>query len=248
MAVLNCYKPEGATPLSVLDSIKLKDSSLADTLMTYAGRLDPMADGVLVVLTGDDRLRRDEFMALNKTYQASFLFGFESDSYDALGLVKRGQDCQISDIERELKDLVGVHNLPFPPYSSYKVQGKPLHWWTKEGRLAEIEIPTKEMNVLTVSDVSLTSITLESALANIERRIGLVKGDFRQEEILKQWLKALDVVKNISLATATLEVSSGTYIRALAHDLGSRLGCGALLYSLTRTKVGNYLLDDSTRL
>lgn len=39
--------------------------------------------------------------------------------------------------------------------------------------------------------------------------------------------------------------SSGTYIRSLAHDLGQELACGAHLSQLTRTAVGNYLLEDS---
>jgi len=36
-----------------------------------------------------------------------------------------------------------------------------------------------------------------------------------------------------------LDCSSGTYVRTLAHDLGEKLGCGAHLYQLTRTKIGH---------
>ena len=39
--------------------------------------------------------------------------------------------------------------------------------------------------------------------------------------------------------------SKGTYIRALAYDIGNKLGCGSYLKSLTRTKVGNYSVQDS---
>jgi tRNA pseudouridine55 synthase len=42
-----------------------------------------------------------------------------------------------------------------------------------------------------------------------------------------------------------LIVSSGTYIRALARDIGERLGCGATLQSLVRTRVGGFLIDDA---
>lgn len=42
--------------------------------------------------------------------------------------------------------------------------------------------------------------------------------------------------------------SPGTYIRSLAHDLGQYLGCGAHLSELTRTAVGNYLLEESMEL
>lgn len=40
-------------------------------------------------------------------------------------------------------------------------------------------------------------------------------------------------------------VSSGTYLRTLAHDLGKMLGCGAHLAALTRTAVREFTLDDA---
>ncbi len=45
--------------------------------------------------------------------------------------------------------------------------------------------------------------------------------------------------------TASCGVSSGTYIRSLAHDLGDSLGTGAYLTELRRTRVGEYSLDDA---
>ena len=42
-----------------------------------------------------------------------------------------------------------------------------------------------------------------------------------------------------------IECSKGTYIRVIAHDFGEKLGCGAYLSSLRRTKIGNYNVDDA---
>ena len=42
--------------------------------------------------------------------------------------------------------------------------------------------------------------------------------------------------------------SSGTYVRSLAHDLGEKLGCGAYLVGLRRTKSGRFSLRDATPL
>ncbi|WP_299824589.1 tRNA pseudouridine(55) synthase TruB [uncultured Pontibacter sp.] len=39
--------------------------------------------------------------------------------------------------------------------------------------------------------------------------------------------------------------TKGTYIRSLAHDLGQKLGCGAHLSSLVRTRIGEYKLEDA---
>lgn len=41
-----------------------------------------------------------------------------------------------------------------------------------------------------------------------------------------------------------IECSKGTYIRSLAYDLGERLGCGAHLHALVRTRSGPFTLDD----
>ncbi|MGO5052182.1 tRNA pseudouridine(55) synthase TruB [Lachnospiraceae bacterium LCP25S3_G4] len=54
-------------------------------------------------------------------------------------------------------------------------------------------------------------------------------------------------ILDISLPRITLDIqcSKGTYIRTLCHDIGQTLGCGACMEQLTRTKVGNFLLEDS---
>ncbi|MEK7103716.1 MAG: tRNA pseudouridine(55) synthase TruB, partial [Patescibacteria group bacterium] len=48
--------------------------------------------------------------------------------------------------------------------------------------------------------------------------------------------------------TIRTHVSSGTYIRALANDIGNALGCGAYVESLKRTAVGPYKLEDAIEL
>jgi tRNA pseudouridine55 synthase len=42
-----------------------------------------------------------------------------------------------------------------------------------------------------------------------------------------------------------VKCSKGTYIRSLARDIGDELGCGALLHSLVRTKIGDYKIEES---
>lgn len=47
------------------------------------------------------------------------------------------------------------------------------------------------------------------------------------------------------LARFSIECSSGTYIRSLAHDMGQNLGCGAHLSEITRTAVGEFSLEQA---
>ena len=50
------------------------------------------------------------------------------------------------------------------------------------------------------------------------------------------------------LVEMVFEVSSGTYIRALARDLGRKLGCGAYLVNLRRTKIGEFSIAQAVNL
>ncbi len=57
-------------------------------------------------------------------------------------------------------------------------------------------------------------------------------------------------ILDISLPRVTFEVScsKGTYIRTLCHDVGQKLNCGACMESLVRTRVSNFLIEDSITL
>ena len=58
----------GQTPLDCIKDIKKANPELAHLPMTYAGRLDPLAEGVLVILIGDECLKKDEYLKLEKVY------------------------------------------------------------------------------------------------------------------------------------------------------------------------------------
>ncbi len=48
--------------------------------------------------------------------------------------------------------------------------------------------------------------------------------------------------------TMTVTCSKGTYIRTLCHDIGQKLGCGAAMESLIRTRVGRFKIEDAVTL
>ncbi len=255
MSVIPVYKPLGATPLQALDALRVERPELAHESMTYAGRLDPMAEGLLVVLTGEDRHRAKEFQQLDKTYRATFVLGFGSDTGDVLGIAERGIEGislgsgGIDPASRERRGegivrgiLMGDHDVLMPVYSSYKVKGKPLHFWAKSGRLSEIEVPRRVMHVDAVRDVEVSTMSADVFLQSAIEGIGKVSGDFRQEEIVKRWREVMRDVKDVTLVSCELDVASGTYIRSLAGVLGEQLQTRAMLYRLVRTKVGDFSL------
>jgi len=83
--VVSVYKKYGETPLECLKKLKNRPLKVP---MTYAGRLDPAAEGLIITLFGDQCHKKDEYTSLPKEYTLQILFGFSTDTYDLLGLVK----------------------------------------------------------------------------------------------------------------------------------------------------------------
>jgi tRNA U55 pseudouridine synthase TruB len=85
--ILNLYKEAGETPLECMERFRLAHKEYGGVPMTYAGRLDPLASGVLLVLASEARFKREEFLALPKEYEFECLWGISTDTYDPLGLI-----------------------------------------------------------------------------------------------------------------------------------------------------------------
>ena len=61
------YKRVGETPLQSIARFKQDNPHFKDISMTYAGRLDPMAEGLLMLLSGDAIAHKDKYLDLPKT-------------------------------------------------------------------------------------------------------------------------------------------------------------------------------------
>ncbi len=264
--VVVVYKNCGETPLECLTRVKNDHPEWKHLPVTYAGRLDPMAEGVLLVLAGDECLKKDEYLALSKEYEVTVLFGFATDTYDLLGKIefdssspakgrwlKAGEVNTPSasgispfaggeEIQNTLPNFIGRINQAYPPYSSRTVDGKPLFQWAREGRLGEITIPSHDVFVENIEIVKTNSITKNDIEKRLHDTIPLVTGDFRQAEIMHLWKETLSQYPDAIFQTVTLKIScgSGVYVRSITHDLGMTLGTHALAFKIVRTKVGEY--------
>jgi tRNA pseudouridine55 synthase len=243
--ILNLYKLEGETPLECILRFKKNHPEYEKVNMTYAGRLDPMARGVLLVLAGKiNEQSKKEVMELGKEYEFEILWGFTTDSYDVLGLVLEVNNMPLKNFDRKilplLKNIQKKKTQAYPPFSSRTVLGKALHAWAREGKIDEVEIPTRHVSIFTLEHVHTRLVSQKDILEDIISRISKVKGDFRQEEIMKRWKEVIEPNEQALISLCRAEVSSGTYIRSLAQEMGEILGCGAVAYSIKRTRVGEY--------
>jgi tRNA pseudouridine55 synthase len=222
------------------------------TVVTHTGNLDPMAEGVMVFLVGEEALKNQvRLQESDKEYEFEILFGFATDTQDLLGMVENEKDYKIKDITDDilrdkLSKWIGDRELPRPGYSYKVVKGKPLYWWARRGRLDEVRIPTVSVSIRRAELIGLRTVTMKRLAADIKRKIALVNGDFRQEAILKKWDETLSGHPNRRLAVARVRIdcSKGTYVRSLAHLLGESLGIPSLASSILRTRSGEFRLAD----
>jgi tRNA pseudouridine55 synthase len=194
-------KPKGLTSSRVVERIKRKFSVKAG----HTGTLDPLATGLLVVLTGKLTKNAALFLKLDKAYEVGAVLGIETDTFDSEGEVLRQTDKEVTreDLERTLREFNGdIWQTP-PPFSAKKMAGQKAYELARKG--VAVAIPPKK--------VSISSLELK---------------EFRFPHF-----------------TFACQVSSGFYVRSLAHDIGERLGVGATVVSVRRTRVGPYSVEQA---
>ncbi|MEX0917918.1 MAG: hypothetical protein WDZ93_02080 [Candidatus Paceibacterota bacterium] len=250
-------KTVGETPLHALERYRQTSEALAAVPLAYAGRLDPMASGKLLILIGDECKRQKEYHGLDKEYRFEVLFGVGSDTGDVLGrLTYRSNppEIDVADIERVTRSLSGTTpSLPYPKFSAKTVRGKPLHMWTLEGRLDEIEIPTATTTLYKLTCTGVRSVPATTIAEEVRAKIDTLPvvtdprkalgEDFRREKVLADWQRFEEEAgeHEYQVASYTCIASSGTYMRSLAEHIGDRFGVPALAYSIHRTKIGRYI-------
>jgi tRNA pseudouridine55 synthase len=239
--VITLWKSRGLTMGDVLKQFRNKNPIFADVPITYAGRLDPMAEGLVVLLVGNTRFKKDAFLTLPKTYTFECLWGISTDTYDVLGLVESVSYPSIDEkqIQHCVDTIAHMKEQLYPPYSSKPVSGKPLFLWAREGNLSEIVVPKTSINITSLTVTGMRQISSFSLQKEVEEAVGTVSGDFRQEEIVFQWKEVLKKEGVFFISQMKAEVSSGTYIRGLAHSMGACLQCGALAMNITRVRMGD---------
>jgi tRNA pseudouridine55 synthase len=245
--VINVYKIRGQTPLDCITEMKKNRPELANSPMTYAGRLDPLAEGVLLILVGDEVNKKDEYLNLDKEYEVDVLFGFATDTYDLMGKItdvghhQEFSGCPTSVVSK----FTGKINQPYPPYSSRPVNGRPLFMWAREGKLDEIEIPTHDVFIENIEIVKEKEISGKILLQKIKKDIATVNGDFRQEEILAIWSNELKDKYQEKYPVIRLRVTcgSGAYMRSLAYEIGQMIGVPSFALNIVRTRVGAYIIE-----
>ena len=211
-------KPQGITSHDVVSRTR----RLAHTRRVgHAGTLDPMATGVLVLGINKATRLLTWIADHSKRYEAQVRFGVETTTEDAEGEVTSAKGCDglgNEEIEAVLSRFRGTISQVPSAVSAIKVNGKRAYARVRAGEDVKLEPREVEISLLEAQGQP-RSHRVEYALEGKSAHVNCVD---------------LNLV---------VECSAGTYIRALARDLGNALGCGAHLISLRRTRVGEFSID-----
>jgi len=185
----------------------------------HTGTLDPLATGVLPLVIGRATRLASFMSSADKEYVATIRFGMATDTYDA-------------------EDRPGGgHAAAETPESIAAVAA------LRESAIVEALQAFVGRYLQTPPPFSAKKIGGTPAYKLARERKPV---DVKPVEVSVKEIELRDFAGG--RAEVRLVCSSGFYVRSLAHDLGQRLGCGAHLAGLRRTRVGELTLEDAVPL
>ena len=201
-------KPHGWTSFDVVKRLRstlIRRMKVKKLKVGHAGTLDPLATGVMIVVTGRSTKLIEQLQAGVKEYVATIALGATTPSFDLeteidatypTGHITREL------VEQTLPQFTGTIRQVPPAFSACKIDGQRAYSMARRGEEVEIKAKTLVIDTLELLDFSPGSITVR------------------------------------------VVCSKGTYIRALARDIGRALGSGGHLTALRRTRVGEIPVTD----
>lgn len=220
----------------------------------HAGTLDPLATGVLLVCIGKATKLAETLQKEGKEYLAGVSFGATTPSYDLEKAID--QEYPVEGVTEEsvrevLPRFLGEQEQIAPLFSAKSVDGVRAY---ELARKQYREAHKEKTDVMTDFDHTVAE-TLNKQIINIsgmELISFFPNGKESGPELSDEGLRPnprINVVDtsalHLPLAMIRIKCSKGTYIRALARDLGEALGSGAHLNSLKRTKSGGFTVESS---
>lgn len=230
-------KPAGLTSHDIVSRVR----RLAGTRKVgHAGTLDPMATGVLL-LGVEKATRLLGYLALtDKSYDATIRLGAATVTDDAEGDVitpmreltadarrKTLHELSGEAVRAEVRKLTGPIEQRPSTVSAIKVDG--IRAYARVRRGEDVALFARAVTVSVFDVLEIREVDAVTTLTDAD------------ESVHEVVYPALDV-------DVTVSCSTGTYIRALARDLGEALGVGGHLTSLRRTRVGPYRISSAQSL
>lgn len=220
--ILLVDKPKGVTSHDVVSCAR---GLLHTKRVGHAGTLDPMATGLLILGFGNATRLLNYLLGHDKTYEAVIRLGESTNTDDADG-----------DVVSSVNDENGILNS-----ANTDEILKELRCVVAKNFTGHIMQTPTAFSAIKINGVRAYDLAREGKDVHLEPR-----------EVVIHDFSLLDARFNLGVSgvkvvdvRASVSCSSGTYIRALARDLGRVLGVGGHLVSLRRTQIGEFSVEDS---
>ena len=141
--ILLVDKPKGLTSSRVVELIRKKLKVKAG----HTGTLDPLATGLLIVLTGRRTKDASSFLKLDKSYGVKAILGVETDTFDCDGKILQQSDAMITkeELQEVLKGFRGeIWQVP-PSFSAKKLAGRKAYELARKG--ISVQVPPKKVSI-----------------------------------------------------------------------------------------------------
>lgn len=211
----------------------------------HTGALDPFATGVLVILVGRATRLAQFLSGDEKEYLATVRFGYATTTGDLTGAPKNpNSEIERSEIripqsamENALRELTGEIEQTPPMYSAKKIGGRKLYELARKG----IEIERQPVKVFIREFVAVPPLQSDARQSSNEAKRSSNDGATVSPPLRHNSEGTCDM-------DARVICSAGVYVRTLAEDLGAKLGVGAHLAALRRTRAGSFGIERATTL
>jgi tRNA pseudouridine55 synthase len=150
-SVLIIDKPAGLTSHDVVNRAR---RILGESSVGHLGTLDPMATGVLPLVTGNFTRLAQFYVGSEKVYEGTIRFGFSTDTYDAEGApTSEPQNVTLprDQLESAAAKFRGVITQTPPPFSAKKIKGVPAYKLARKQKeivLQPVQVEIKEFEFL----------------------------------------------------------------------------------------------------
>ena len=145
-------KNKGISSFKIINKLKWL---LNANKVGHAGTLDPLAEGLMVVMLNGATKFSDYLMKKDKEYYVEFELGYETDTYDYEGEVIKKFNGNINlskeKIEKIVNEFLGdIEQVP-PMYSAIKINGEKLYNLARKG--LEIERESRKVKIYYIKDI-----------------------------------------------------------------------------------------------
>ena len=245
--ILPIDKPYRWTSADVIRKVKwmaVKHFHKKNLKVGHAGTLDPLATGVLLVCIGKATKLADELQKSPKQYVAGVAFGATTPSYDRekeIDAICPLDGVSRQSIEELLPRFIGEQDQIAPLFSAKSVDGVRAYEMARKLYKAgkPVDSSVLQSSRISVYDLKLLDYKLLEVSAEMPDPENGASGRIN--------VNSLEGYK-LAIADILVDCSKGTYIRALARDLGEALSSGAFLSSLRRTRNGGINVEDALSL